>query len=527
MNFLTRYFSMLLCAMLVQYAVAQEFNVQYYGAKGDGVHLNTAAIQRAIDLAGKCGGKVIVPAGTFVTGTLVLRSDVQLVLEEGAILQGSTLRKDYGTTEHLALLYAKNIKQFSISGKGTIDGKGRELVQDIYRQLEAGTITDPDWKTKRPNEKSRVSLFYFEACTGITVKDLTLKDASTWVTHYENCRDITIDNINLESLAYWNNDGIDLVDCRNVRITNSRINSADDGICLKSTDPARYCDSVYVENCFIRSSANAFKLGTSSVGGFKNITVRNLKVKDTYRCAVALEAVDGGFLENIDIRGVEGTNTGGAIFIKLGHRNKNERYSTVRNIHISDVQVDVPVGKPDLGFETEGPLLRYPPGTTPSPGKISSISPWNYSYPDSTAIIYRHNVFPSSISGLPGHHVENVSLENITIRYAGGGDTSVNFMPVDSLHIITEAASAYPEFSMFGELPAWGIYVRHVNGLSMKNIQLINQKKDYRVPVVVYESARLVLENITMESPAPLQRIVVDKTARVQKKKLKYKETNE
>lgn len=527
MNLLLRYFSLLLCAMLVRHAEAQEFNILHYGAKGDGTSVNTSAIQKAIDLAGESGGKVIVPAGTFVTGTLVLRSKVQLVLEEGGVLQGSPLRKDYGTTEHLALLYAKNITQFSLSGKGTIDGKGRELVQDIYRQLEAGIITDPDWKTKRPNEKSRVSLFYFEACAGITVRDLTLKDASTWVTHYENCRDITIDNINLESVAYWNNDGIDIVDCRNVRITNSRINSADDGICLKSTDPARYCDSVYVADCFIRSSANAFKLGTSSVGGFKNITVRNIKVKDTYRCAVALEAVDGGFLENINIRGVEGTNTGGAIFIKLGHRNKNGRYATVRNIHISDVQVEVPAGKPDLGFETEGPLLRYPPGTTPSPGKISSVSPWNYSYPDSTAIVYRHNVFPSSISGLPGHNVENVSLENITIRYAGGGDTSVNFMPVDSLHIITEAASAYPEFSMFGELPAWGMYIRHVKGLSMKNIQLINHKKDYRVPVVVYESEQLVLDNIIVAAPVPLKRIVVEKTSGVKKKKLRYKETYE
>ncbi|MGV3765967.1 MAG: glycoside hydrolase family 28 protein [Chitinophagaceae bacterium] len=518
------YFFIIISIVLCMRSGAQDINILHCGAKGDGRFNNTSIIQKAIDeLAGSGGGKLIMPKGTFVSGTIVLRSNVHLVLEEGAVLQGSDQRKDYGNTPQLALLYAKNIHHFSITGKGTIDGNGRALIKDIYRQLEAGTITDPDWKTKRPTEKNRASLFYFEACSGITVRDLILKDASTWVTHYEKCRDIIIDNIDLESTAYWNNDGIDIVDCRNVRITNAKINSADDGICLKSTDPSSYCDSVFVENCSIRSSANAFKLGTSSAGGFRNITVRNLKVKDTYRCAIALESVEGGLLENIDIRGVEGINTGGAIFVRLGHRNKDERYSVVRNIYIADVSVEVPAGKPDLGYEMEGPLLRYPPGIIPEKEKIISVSPWNFSYPDPLAVPYKHNVFPSSITGLPGHQVENVTLEHVTITYAGGGDPSVNFMPADSMHIITEAAAAYPEFSMFGELPAWGMYIRHVKGLTLKNVTLHNKKEDYRTALLVNESENIELNRVTIAGPVPSPKIIVNNTEGVLKRKTRYR----
>ena len=457
--------------------------------------LSTLDLQGRIDqTAAAGGGRVVIPRGIHQTGTLFLRSNVELHLEEGAVLLGSPLRKDYESYRKAALIVAIGQKNISITGKGTIDGQGRLLMQDIFRRLQEGTLQDNEWKTKRPAEQTRTNILYLEDCKDIRVRGVTIKDATSWVTHYERCDQVLIDSVRIESTAYWNNDGIDLVDCRNVRVTNCFINAADDAICLKSSNRKLGCENIYVANCRLRSSASAFKMGTASQGGFRNITVRNLEVFDTYRSAVALEAVDGGVMENIDIRNIRATNTGNALFIRLAHRNRDTAFSIARNIYIGDMQVEVPAGKPDAGYEMEGPLLKYPPGT--KPGKPFSVSPWNDSYPDPAAIRYRHNVFPSSIAGLPGHPVENVQLENIQITYKGGGDPGVQYFPLDSLAVLTEAEKDYPEFSMFGELPAWGLFLRHVEGISLKNVRLTRQQSDYRAALVMDDVRKASIQKL-------------------------------
>jgi hypothetical protein len=168
----------------------------------------------------------------------------------------------------------------------------------------------------------------------------------------------------------------------------------------------------------------------------------------------------------------------------------------VRHIRITDVKVEVPAGKPDKGYTMEGPLLKYPPGFKPDKNRIQSVSPWNNSGFDSTAIPYQHNVFPSSITGLPGHPVEDIVLENMEIIYEGGASKTVNYFPLDSLAGITEAPAAYPEFSMFGELPVWGIYVRHAEAVVMKNIRLRYQTTDYRAAMVFDDVNLLELKGV-------------------------------
>lgn len=502
------------CLFFKNQAVAKDiktWDIRNYGAKSEKDFNNAKAIQEAIDAAAQNGGGlVLIPEGVYTTGTLELKSNVELHLAEGAVLQGSQYRKDYDGFPHLSLLIAFKQHDISITGKGTIDGNGRKVMDDILRRLKEGSLQDPDWKVKRPRESSRVNLFYFEECHNISVKDVFCKDASAWVTHYERSKNINIDNIRLESMAYWNNDGIDIVDCKNVRITNSFINSADDAICLKSNHVNDFCDSIYVENCILRSSANAFKLGTGSTGGFKNITVKNLTVYDTYRSAIALEAVDGGFLENIDIRNIKAKNTGNAVLIRLGHRNRDERYSTVKNIYIKDMQVEVPLEKPDKDYEMEGPLLKYPPMVVPGKNEIKSISPWNWSAADKTAIEYKHNVFPSSVCGLPNHPVENVRLENIDIVYHTRADKSVNSFPLDSFNVITEAESDYPEFSMYGELPVWGFYVRHVNGFTLNNCRVTMKGEDFRVPYLLNDAKNVLLKKVSARGKTGKPKIFIN-----------------
>ncbi|MFD2572685.1 glycoside hydrolase family 28 protein [Spirosoma soli] len=452
-----------------------------YGAKADGKTNNAAAIQRAIDdVSTKGGGRVSIPNGVFLTGQLVLKSGVDLHLADNAILLGSPNRLDYTNQVAMGFIVARNQQNVSITGRGVIDGQGRLVVQDLLRLLRAGKLQDNEYKQKRPTGENRPMLIELINCQNVRVTGITAKDAANWVTSYRKCTNLTIDSVRVESTAYWNNDGIDLVDCKDVTITNCIINATDDGICLKSEDPGSRCENISVAHCTIRSSASAFKLGTGSYGGFKHITVRDLTVYDTFRSAIALECVDGGLLEDIDIRNVKATNTGNAIFIRLGHRRPNGPVSQVRNIRIANVEVEVPQGKPDIGYPIEGPPIKEP-----------------------------HNLIPASITGLPDHPVQQVVLENISIVYGGGGQKKIAHVSIDSLATVPERPTGYPEFSMFGELPAWGFYVRHAEGVQFKNVQLRYESNDFRPACVFDDVKTLVLDNLQIPQATSLPSVVL------------------
>lgn len=524
----------LLLALLIVTTAAfsqhKDFLITAYGAKPDGITNNVAAIQKAIDDASASGGgRVIVPRGRFLTGVIHLKTNVELNINEEAVLLASTNRADYGPSlKASAFIVADNQKNISITGKGLIDGQSDLLINDIYIKLRAGELYDDEWKEfnpwhqRRPSEKNRPRMVEFKNCDGVTIKNIRLQNAAAWVQNYKNCNNIIIDSIHVFSNTFWNNDGIDLVDCKNARITNCFVNAADDGICLKSEDRNTRCENIYIANCKVRSSASAIKFGTASHGGFKKIIVKNIEVYDTYRSAIAIETVDGGVLEDIDVRNINAVNTGNAIFIRLGHRNKDSVYSQLRNVYIANIKVKVPKEKPDKGYPMEGPALKYPSKYKVDTSiKYASVSPWNNSGIDTSAVSYPHNVFPASITGIPDHYVENVTLENIEIIYEGGASKEVNYFPVDSLQQITEAISSYPEFSMFGELPAWGLYVRHVKGLTMKNIRFTSVKPDFRVACIFDDVNKLKLDGITVLSNKNKPAIILNNVKEYLTNKLK------
>lgn len=474
----------LACTNLTAFA-QKDYNILDYGAKIGFSNLNTIPIQKAIDAAANHGGgKVIVPAGNFVTGPLKLKNGVELHLADNAVLYGSANRLDYGTNG-MSVISAQNQHNISITGNGIIDGQGRDLVENVLMLLRQGKIQDEQWLIKRPTEKNRPNIIYLKDCQHIKVTNITLKNAACWVQNYKECDDLVIDHIKVQSTAYWNNDGIDIVDSKNVRITNSFINAADDAICLKSENVNKSCENIYVENCTLRSSASGFKLGTGSLGGFKNITVKNLAVYDTYRSAIALETVDGAFLENVNIQNVTAKNTGNAILLRLGHRNKDERYSSLRHIYIAHVQAEIPSGKPDIGYPMEGPPPKVPP----------------------------HNLVPASITGLHGHPVQDVTLEDIEINYGGGSDKKVAFVGMESLEKVPENEAGYPEFTMFGELPSWGFYVRHAENIKFSNIKLSYKEDDFR-PAMVFDDVKgLKLNDVKIPTVKEAPVLVLNKVS--------------
>ena len=273
---------------------------------------------------------------------------------------------------------------------------------------------------------------------------------------YDQCKNVQLDSITVDSRAFWNNDGIDIVDCDSVAITNSYIDSDDDGVCLKSHDSTKVCQNVLVQNCSIRSSANGIKFGTASLGGFRNIRLLNNKIFDTYRSAIALEAVDGGFVENVVVDSLQATHIGHGVFLRIGERIAGKK-GRLENISISNLFVDISPSKPDSGYEYEGPIEDMP----------RNISP---------VII---------IAGLPGAMISNISFKNIELIHPGGGNPKFAKVMLNELDSVPEMPASYPDFSKFRELPAWGIYIRHAKDIQFSNVKLTCAKNDYRTAIVL------------------------------------------
>jgi len=453
---------------------AIKYNIKSFGAIADGVTLNTKAIQKAIDQAhADGGGIVVIPEGRFVSGSIILKNGVELHLEKKAVLLGSIDVADYIKLNRWgkALIMADGASNISISGRGTIDGRGSELALHIDSLFYAGKIDSANYyfAERRPWTELRPQIIEFNRCSTIKVTDVTIKNSACWVQAYEKCKNIIIDNVKVDSDAYWNNDGIDIVDCQNVQITNCDINASDDGICIKSEDfsLSQICDSIYIADCTVRSSSCAVKFGTSLVSGVRNVVIKNIKVYDTYRSAIAIECTQGGFIENVLVENIVAKNTGNAIFIRIGKVRGALKAGPLRNVVIRNINVTVPFDKPDKNYNIRGPDLAS-----------------------------FHNIFPSSITGNPGVYVENVRIENIKIRYPGRGNKAYANLPLYRIKDVPELETSYPEFSMFGELPAWGFYVRHVKGLTFKNIDIKIEKPDYRPAFVFDDTHDLKLESI-------------------------------
>ena len=281
-----------------------------------------------------------------------------------------------------------------------------------------------------------------------------MRNSAAWGLSFDLCKDLTLRKLNITNRAYWNNDGIDITDCHNVVINKCRINSADDGICLKSyhTDGAN--DSITISDCHIRSSASAVKFGTASWGAFRNVRIDNIRIRDTFRSAIAIESVDGAVIENIHITDIKAKNTGNAIFIRLGHRS-GSKPGKIENIRIENMKVKIPFARPDINYDLRGPE------------------------PD-----FFHNPLPSSISGIPGYPIRNIILGNITISCPGRASKGMAYIPLTRLNDIPENINGYPEFTMFGELPCWGLFLRHVDGIRLDNVRLKLRHRDFRPDII-------------------------------------------
>ena len=427
---------------------AKDFFIGDYGAVGDTTRLSTVAIQRAIDACAEAGGgRVVVPAGQYKTGTLVLRSHVNLHLEAGATLFGSTSLADYRPMrpayvslrtqrETVQLLYADNAEHVVIDGYGTIDGRGRAFAKLSWN----------DEGITRPH------LLRFIQCRDVVVKDVTLRNSGCWMQHYLASDRVRIEGIRVFNRNNYNNDALDIDGCHDLVVHGMMADSDDDGITLKSTSP-RLCENVRISDCVVSSHCNAVKLGTETNGGFRNINISGIVIKPSEdqkekffgqwigSSAISLEIVDGGVLENVSIADVTVEGTEAPIFVRLANRARGyyegqtiDNVGSIDGVRLSNIQIR-------------------------NAGRMGC-----------------------SITGLPGHPVRNVWLSDITIHHKGGVTldeaADLERRPFD------EKEKEYPEATMWGDLPAKGFYIRHANNVKWRNVVVVTEAPDLRPDIV-------------------------------------------
>lgn len=431
------------------------YNVLDFGAFGDGRTNDQIAIQKAIDECALTGGTVLLEKGVFVTGQLNLVNDMVLFIDPTALLLGIQSNSEIDYPHHIIetnypnrmkddcqrrLLYGNHIENVTITGGGKIDGQGDF---EKWNDFSEGGID------KLGTEKDRPSILAFVGCKNITVSNLFLEKPACWTQVYIESDSIKIKGLKINTgHLIPNRDGIDIVDCHNVIIEDCKIKSEDDGIVFKSGSEYG-CKDVIVRNCEIDKlnipAGNCFKLGTDGLGYFMNFEVSGLTLLNAKKnSAFVIESMDGAIIDNLNFRDCQISGCGQAFFIMLADRK------------------------------------RTVPGRRARIGAISNILFSNISGNSFT----KH--YPSIITGIKGHNIQNVKFENVELELLGGIK--------ETNQIVSEYDGTYPEGSKFGNTNASAFFIRHTDKVTFVNCNFSFENEDLRQVIVQNEVDELVIE---------------------------------
>ena len=378
-----------------------------------------------------------------------MKSNVTLYLEAGAVILGSTDVKQYtpkpgpdpkGDAGQGHLLYARDVENVGVVGPGKIDGQGRSFWTATNRKPVAESDQWSDARHLDYKPYARISpMVELVNCTNLRLESIELTGSSGWTLRPINCTRVFIEGITIQNPAIGpNTDGIDLTGCQHVVISNCLIDTGDDAICLKSENPygdgPRLSLNIAVTNCIITSSTNGFKIGTATQGGFENITFSNSTIVSSdpdvaarMVAGIAIEVVDGGWIDGLVISGIQIQDARAPLLIRRG--NRANPFPTDKAA-LRRVLID--------GVQATGAILT------------------------------------SSITGIPGREVEDVRLSDIHI------DTVMPGKKEWLRASVPEVPAAYPQSRMFGWLPASGLYCRHVRGLSLRDISFTAPAEEWR-----------------------------------------------
>lgn len=462
LNHTFKAFAALVLALMPAFAFA-DFNVRDYGAKGDGKTLDSPAIDKAIEACVKQGGgKVVLPAGTYLSGSIHMKSNVELHLQSGCVILaapqsmgaydksetfGFPEYQDGGHTYfHNSLIWAEGQENISITGHGMIDGLGLTK-KDTEKggKVQGGSIGAGD------------KAIAFKQCKNILIRDITIYRGGHFAIIVTGCERGTIDNVTIDT----NRDGIDIDCCKYITLTNCKVNTPnDDAIVLKSSYALKRavpCEHILVTNCIVTGYklgtfldgtyvpekvnwvCGRIKLGTESNGGYRDITISNCTCM--YSSGLAFEEVDQGLMDNIVVTNI-----------------------ALKHVHHYPIYITT-------GCRNRGPKEV----TEPSRGQNIMISNVQALDCDSLAGII--------ITGMENAPLKNISLSNIFVEYRGGGTADM------AQKKYREQGTNYPEPRWAGPTPSYGLFARHIDGLKLSDITFALKKDDGR-PAVMLENVK-------------------------------------
>jgi polygalacturonase len=461
-----------------------DYNVRSFGAVGDGKNLDSPAINTAIESAfANGGGKIIVPAGIYLCGSIHLKSNIELHLLPGAIIKAAPASmKVYDESEsfggfpeyqdgghtyfHNSLIWAEGQDNISITGRGMIDGEGlTKKDTENAGNVQGGSIGTGD------------KAIALKLCTNVLIRDITIFRGGHFAIIITGCEKGTIDNVTIDT----NRDGIDIDCCKYLTVTNTKVNTPnDDGIVLKSSYALKKpvpCENILINNCivtgyklgtfldgtYIPEKVNwvcgRIKLGTESNGGYRNIAISNCTMM--YSSGLAFEEVDQGRMENIAVSNI-----------------------TMNHVHHYPIYITT-------GCRNRGPKEV----TSPSYGGDIMISNVIADDADSLAGII--------VTGMKEEPLRNIRLHNIQIRYRGGGTSDL------SKKEYREQGTNYPEPRWAGPTPAYGLYARHVDGLTVRGLYLETIRPDYRHVVILDDVKNADIQDLTAPVQKGAEKIVI------------------
>jgi len=453
-----------------------EYNVKAFGARGDGKANDTAAVQAAIDQCSRTGGRVLFPPGQFRTGMIRLKSHVTIELlnqaEWRAIPDVALYPK---VVEGLppAFLFAEDAEDLHITGRGKIHGSGNAHEAFIpYREQIKGP---------------RPFGMLLRRCRNISLTGITLESSAYWMLRPDECDDVVIRGIKVINHANFNNDGIDISDCHRVVISDCILDCEDDAICLKShTD--RGVEDVVITNCIVSSHASALKFGTASHGAFNRIAVSNCVVRPSrFRETLhPIQMIDG-------ITGIDLASTDGA---------------ALTNVSFNNIVIDGPLTAFFLRLGNRHSRQKQKPGAPDNrarAGRVEGVSLSN---------IQAVNTGPvaCSISGYPGHYVQDVRLSNIDLTFRASGNEA------DLTTAVPENSHQYPLTRMFKvNLPTYGLFLRHVKDISVTGLHLRPLADEPRHELVADDVHGLRVSGLSTSHPKREKpRIKITNSTRVQ-----------
>ena len=447
-------------------------NASDYGVIADGKTIETEKVQKAIDfLAEQGGGTLRFTAGKYVLSTVFLKSNITIEIEKNALILGAPSYYDYAQEEKLdyplyqdsshcyynpSMFVGIDCENIRITGGGKIDMR---------------SVWDEDGVRGEEIKHRGAKCIALKECKNIEVSNLVIHNVTDLAIYFAGCENVDIYNIKMRVYI----DGISPDNSKNVRIHDCDIETGDDGIVFKSSytlNRLDICKDIHVWDCRVKSRCNAIKFGTETNGGFEDILIENIDVRETRITGISIESVDGAIIDGVTIRNVKMTNVNAPIFVHVGNRMRGpagRKVGKIKNVTLENITAT-------------GPYEEY------------KIIPWNYfsykagdtlqkpwifgvaeSFDDTKSGNLRESDWQmtSNVCGLKESPLENITLKNVRLKLDGGVQSYKREVP--------EEAQDYPEVFVYGRiLPAKGIYFRHIDGLTLDNVTVETYRPDAR-----------------------------------------------